>query len=70
MTDLALATDGRIDWQRKVLLERLDIVRGRPDRFEVTALAAERNVEMLANQVTEFSTSRSCRSATRQTCRS
>ena len=52
MTDLALATDGRIDWQRKVLLERLDIVRGRPDRFEVTALTAERNVEMLANQVT------------------
>ena len=62
-TELALATDGEGDWRRKISLigstgsigtQTLDIVRARPDRFEVTALAAGRQVEQLAEQVAEF----------------
>ena len=57
-TELALATDGEGDWRRKISLigstgsigtQTLDIVRARPDRFEVT-LAAGRQVGQLAEQ--------------------
>src|ERR1035437_309757 len=35
-------------------INTLDVVRRHPERFEITALAANRNIEILAEQIAEF----------------